>query len=80
LALYIAFSRPNGEKVVKNRIKLHYSEPDDLSSSTNITMIITTKGIRRVSLEGRKENKGDTYRVLVAKHAGKRPLGIYLSM
>jgi hypothetical protein len=64
---YIAVSRPKGTKVIfKNWIKLHDSEPDYLSSSTNITRIITTKEIRRMGVEGRKENKGDTYRVLVA--------------
>ena len=42
-------------------------EVHDLYSSTNNTWI-TSKGIRWVGLEACKENKGDTYRVLVAKH------------
>jgi hypothetical protein len=47
-----------------------------LSSSTNITTMITSKGIRWVGLEEWKEENGGTYRVLVAIHEGKRPLRI----
>jgi hypothetical protein len=33
--------------------------------------MITSKGIKWVDLEARKEKKGDTYRMFVAKHEGK---------
>ena len=48
----------------------------DLFSSTNITRMSTSKEIRWVDFEACKEMKGDTYRLFVAKHEGKRPFGI----
>jgi hypothetical protein len=42
--------------------------------------MITSKGIRWVDREACKEKKGGTYRVLVAKHKGKRPLRLDVSM
>jgi len=60
-------------------VKMDIYQGRTVKQTSNITRMITSKGIRWVDLEAR-EGKGDTYRVLVAKHEGKRSLRIYVSI
>jgi hypothetical protein len=63
-------------RVTREWRKLHNDELNDLYCSPNIVRVIKSRRMRWVGLIARMGDRRDTYRVLVGKPDGKRPLGI----
>jgi hypothetical protein len=55
--------------------KLHNEEPCDLYSSPSIIRIIKLRRMRWAGNAARRREKRNTYRLLVGKPEGKKPLG-----
>jgi hypothetical protein len=55
--------------------KLHNEDLRDLYSSPNIIIMIKSRRMRWAGLVVRVVEKGNTYRLLVGKAKGKKPLG-----
>jgi hypothetical protein len=66
---------PNREEVIGEWRKLHNEELRDFYSSPSIIRIIKSRRIRWAGHVTRMGEKGNTYRLLVGKPEGKRPLG-----
>jgi hypothetical protein len=66
--------RPTGDEVTGSWRKLHNEELNDLYSSPSITRMIKSRGMRMAGRVGRMEDK-NSYRILVGKPEGNRPLG-----
>jgi hypothetical protein len=65
---------PKRDEVTGGKRKLHNEEPHDLYSSPSIIGIIKSRRVRWAWHVARMRNK-NTYRLLVGKPEGKRPLG-----
>jgi hypothetical protein len=66
---------PKGDEVTGAWRKLHIEEIHNLYSSRNIGRLIISRIMRRAGHEARMGEMGGTYRILVRKNEGKRPLG-----
>jgi hypothetical protein len=63
------------DEVTSEWIKLHNEELHDLYSSPSIIRIIKSRRMRWAGLVALMGEKRNTYRLLVGKPEGKRPLG-----
>jgi hypothetical protein len=66
---------PKRDEVTGECKKLHNEELRDLYSSPSIIRIIKSRRMRWAGHVARMEEKRNSYRLLVGKPAGKRPLG-----
>jgi hypothetical protein len=66
---------PKRDRVTRGWRKLHNKELHNLYSSPNIIRIIKSRRMRWVGHVARMGEKRNTYRLLVGKPEGKRPLG-----
>jgi hypothetical protein len=66
---------PKRDEVTGERRKLHNKELHDLYSSPSIIRIIKSRRMRWASHVSRMGEKRNSYRLLVGKPEGKRPLG-----
>jgi hypothetical protein len=66
---------PKREEVTGGWRKLHNEELHDLYSSPSIIKIIKSRRMRWAGHVARKGEKRNSYRLLVGKPEGKRPLG-----
>jgi len=66
---------PRRDKVVEEWRRLHNEELSDLYSSPNIVRVIKSRRMRWAGHVAHTGEERGTYRVLVGKPEGKRPLG-----
>jgi hypothetical protein len=66
---------PNKDEVTEGWRKLHNEERYYLHSSPSISRILKSRRMKWAGHVARKGGKGNTYRILVGKPEGKRPLG-----
>jgi hypothetical protein len=66
---------PKIDEVTREWTKLHNEELNDLNSSPSIITTMKSRRMRLVGHVGRMGEKRNTYRLLVGKPGGKRPLG-----
>ena len=66
---------PKKDEVTGEWRKLHYEELNDLYSSPNILRLIKSRRMRWAENVARMGERRCTYRILVGKPEGKRPLG-----
>ena len=66
---------PKRDEVTGEWRKLHNEELNDLYSSPNIVLVITSRRMRWTGYVARVGEKSGIYRVLVVTPEGKRPLG-----
>jgi hypothetical protein len=67
--------RPKRDEVTGDWRKLHNDEFHNLYSSPNIIIMIKSRRMRWTGNVARMGTKRNTYRILVGKPEGKRPLG-----
>jgi len=65
---------PKRDEVIEEWRKQHNEELNDLYSSPNIVWVIKSRRMRKAGHVARMGERRGVYRVLVAKHEGKRPL------
>jgi hypothetical protein len=68
--------RPKKDKVTGEWKKLHTEELHDLYSSPSIIRIMKSRRMRWAEHVARMGEKSNTYRLLVRRPEGRRPLGI----
>jgi hypothetical protein len=66
---------PKRDEVTRGWRKLHNEELHNLYSSPSIIRMIKPRRMRWAGLVARMREKRNTYRILVGKPKGKRPLG-----
>ena len=66
---------PRRDEVTGEWRRLHNEELNDLYSSPNIVRVLKSRRMRWSVIVARMDEERGTYRVLVGKPEGKRPLG-----
>jgi hypothetical protein len=74
ISVWVIF-KPKRVEVTGEWRKRHDEELNDLYCSQNIVRVITSRRMGWAGHVARMEEKRDTYRVLVGKPEGRRPLG-----